>query len=195
MAYYGMQVRWQQDTRAVHSNTLWHSQTAYRSWWVSLRLPLNSWGYPSAPAYNVWYQVLDGSLTFTGDLGKKTSKLLTAGISALQLAGAITKKTARAFSVTPLPFTGGLTKSTHRSLTGSLTFTGDLSRKVSKMLDGALVFSGNIFWKLLRAVTAGLTFAGALTTNFLPGTITKKGGKRKFMFADLFPEHVHQWLM
>jgi len=105
MAYYGMQVQWQQATRAVHSNTLWHSQTAYRSWWVSLYLPLNSWWYPSPPAYNNWSQAIDGSLSFSGGLVKKTGKIVDG----------------------TLPFIGGFFWRLFRLLTAGLTFMGTLT--------------------------------------------------------------------
>lgn len=96
-------------------------------------------------AYATFVKLLDGALTFVGELAAEIS-----GEYYKELAGV-------------LALTGDLTKNTSRVLAGAITFAGDVYKLFPKALDGAVTFAGGFLAQGQKALAGALTLAGAIS--------------------------------
>ncbi len=119
---------------------------------------------------------LSGALTFSGTLGRKTSKSLAGSLTS---SGALNRKTFKTLAGS-LTSSGALTGALifFKSLAGALTFSGTLGIKVSKSLSGVLTSSGTLGRKIYKSLSGALTSSGVLGIKIkiaLSGTLNMSG--------------------
>lgn len=150
---------------------------------VNARWPQKPYVNTSAPIGTLYFYSDTGTLSFTGNMAKRTNKPLTGVLSftgaivrtvsyvmtaTLSFTGVFTKRTSRALAGV-LSFTGTFAAS-HRffqALTGSLSFTGTFTKRTNKSLAGVLSFTGALTKRLSRALSGVLSFTGAMTKRTL----------------------------
>ena len=89
---------------------------------------------------------VSGVLSFTGDISKKTNKVLSGALS----------------------FSGLLVKKILKILSGSLSFIGIVTKVIKKQLSGSISFTGSLIKKTLKIISGSLSFVGVLQTKFIP---------------------------
>lgn len=97
-------------------------------------------------------QAVSGSLSFAGDITKRTSRAIAASLG---FTGAIARLTARSLSAT-LGFSGQTNKQTNRNLSGAVTFTASSSKLTSRQTTATVTFSTSFTPELLAPGTPAL---------------------------------------